>query len=94
MVKMEQGNIYLPLQGRIGNQLFQYALARKIQLSLPVGTRIVMDDSDILRCGWVNSLENYDLPNVKYIHENILQGKKNFTKQYLLRKIYRFFFFF
>ena len=50
-----------------------------------------MDDSDILRCGWVNSLENYDLPNVKYIHESILLGKKNFTKQYLLRKIYRFF---
>ena len=91
MVKMKKGNIYLPLQGRIGNQLFQYALARKIQLSLPRKITIVMDDSDILRCGWVNSLENYDLPNVKYIHESILLGKKNFTKQYLLRKIYRFF---
>lgn len=89
MIKMEQGNIYLPLQGRIGNQLFQYALARKLQLILPIETTIVMDDSDILRCGWVNSLINYDLPNVRYVHESILRGKNEFTKQYILRKIYR-----
>ena len=91
MVKMEQGNIYLPLQGRIGNQLFQYALARKIQLSLPKGTKIIMDDSDILRCGWINSLPSYTLPEVEYIHENILQGRWKFSKQYILRKIYRIF---
>lgn len=80
MVKMKKGNIYLPLQGRIGNQLFQYALARKIQLSLPRKITIVMDDSDILRCGWVIRWRIMIFQMLKYIHESILLGKKNFTK--------------
>lgn len=89
MIKMKKNNIYLPLQGRIGNQLFQYAFARKIQLSMPKGTVIVMDDSDILRCKWENSLMSYKLPDVEYIHESILQDGFNPSKQYILRKIYR-----
>lgn len=88
---MKKNTIYLPLQGRIGNQLFQYALARKIQLLMPDNTFIVMDDSDIIRCGWENSLLNYNLPYVKYVHTNILQTNNNLSKQYFLRKIYRIF---
>lgn len=83
MVKMKKGNIYLPLQGRIGNQLFQYALARKIQLSLPRKITIVMDDSDILRCGWVNSLENYDIPSL-----NIFQRVFCWERRILQNNIY------
>ena len=91
MIKMEKGKIYLPLQGRIGNQLFQYALARKIQLSIPGESRtIVIDDSDVLRCGWENSLSMYDnLPNVEFIHDSLLQSGGHLSKQYILRKVYR-----
>ena len=62
---MEQNKIYLPLQGRIGNQLFQYAFARSIQKKMGVGAVLVMDDSEILRCGWENSLPYYNLPDIK-----------------------------
>ncbi len=55
MKKMEKNKIYLPLQGRIGNQLFQYAFARKLQLEMPNNPTIIMDDSDIIRCNWENS---------------------------------------
>lgn len=87
---MEKGKIYIPLQGRIGNQLFQYAFARKLQIEMGVGTEIIIDDSDILRCKWENSLQYYALPNVRYVHNGILLRRENF-KQYLLRKVYRLF---
>ena len=86
---MEKNKIYLPLQGRIGNQLFQYAFARKLQLELPNNPTIIMDDSDIIRCNWENSLMYYDLPNVEYIHESILEKRFVLSKQYFLRKLYR-----
>lgn len=86
---MEKNKIYLPLQGRIGNQLFQYAFARKLQLDMPNNPTIIMDDSDIIRCNWENSLMHYDLPNVEYIHESILENRFVMSKQYFLRKIYR-----
>ena len=89
MKKMEENKIYLPLQGRIGNQLFQYAFARKLQLEMPNNPKIIMDDSDIIRCNWENSLMYYDLPNVEYIHESILENRFVMSKQYFLRKIYR-----
>ncbi len=91
MAKMNKHTIYLPLQGRIGNQLFQYAFARKIQLNAENNPKIIMDDSDILRCNWENSLLYYNLPNVEYVHENILEKKYKYSSQYFLRKIYRLF---
>ena len=59
MSKLENNSIYIPLQGRIGNQLFQYAYARMIQIEKGINTKIVIDDSDVLRCGWENSLMQY-----------------------------------
>lgn len=88
---MEKNKIYIPLQGRIGNQLFQYAFARKIQVMMHNNPTIIMDDSDIRRCKWENSLIFYDLPNVEYIHDNIIEKRYVFSKQYILRKIYRLF---
>ncbi len=87
---MKKNTIYLPLQGRIGNQLFQYAFARKIQREMGENAVIVIDDSDVIRCGWENSLTFYNLPNVEYIHKNIIESCK-LSKQYFLRKIYRLF---
>ena len=91
MTKMNKNTIYLPLQGRIGNQLFQYAFARAIQLEMPKNTKIIMDDSDIVRCKWENSLVYYDLPNVEYIHDSIIEKKYIYSYQYFLRKVYRLF---
>ena len=88
---MKNRTIYMPLMGRIGNQLFQYAFARKIQLEMGSDVEIIMDDSDILRCNWENSLVHYNIPNIQYIHENIIEAEKKNSKQYLLRKIYRLF---
>ena len=85
---MEQNKIYLPLQGRIGNQLFQYAFARSIQKKMGVGAVLVMDDSEILRCGWENSLPYYNLPDVSYVHENLMEQNR-FSRPWFLRKIYR-----
>ena len=91
MTKMNKNTIYLPLQGRIGNQLFQYAFARAIQLKMPKNTKIIMDDSDIVRCKWENSLVYYDLPNVEYIHDSIIEKEYIYSTQYFLRKVYRLF---
>lgn len=88
MTKMNKNTIYLPLQGRIGNQLFQYAFARAIQLKMPKNTKIIMDDSDIVRCKWENSLVYYDLPNVEYIHDSIIEKEYIYSTQYFLRKVY------
>lgn len=88
---MKKNEIYMPLQGRIGNQLFQYAFARKIQKDMREDVKIIIDDSDILRCKWENSLKFYNLPNVLYVHKNIMENESKVSKQYLLRKIYRLF---
>ena len=77
--------IYLILQGRIGNQLFQYALARKYQKNCKDNRKIVIDDSRVLKCGWENSLIHYNLPDVEYVHDNVVSIKKIFTKNFWFR---------
>ncbi len=59
--------IYLPIMGRIGNQLFQYAFAYRLAKDYGYNTCIIIDDYGVLAAGWVNSLKDYDLKNVKYI---------------------------
>lgn len=89
MGKLEKSNIYIPLQGRIGNQLFQYAYARKIQIEKGNNSKIIIDDSDVLRCNWENSLVYYNLPNVEFIHDSIAKKRYFFTVQSLIRNIYK-----
>ncbi len=84
---MERNKIYVPLQGRIGNQLFQYSFARKIQLDMGENAVIILDDSDVLRCNWENSLVYYNLPDVEYVHENIIENEPYISKYYILRKM-------
>lgn len=86
---MKKNKIYVPLQGRIGNQLFQYAFARKVQLDLGENAEIILDDSDVLRCKWENSLVHYNLPKVSYINNSIIEQESLLSKQYILRKAYR-----
>lgn len=86
---MKKNNIYLILQGRIGNQLFQYALARKIQKENTSIDKIIIDDSRILKLNWKNSLIFYNLPNVEYVHKNIIGWNSFLTKKFLMRFIYK-----
>lgn len=89
MFKLKDNYIYMPLQGRIGNQLFQYAFARAIQQEKGNNTKILFDDSDVLRCKWENSLCTYDLPNVEYIHSSIAKKVYFFSYQALVRNFYK-----
>lgn len=59
--------IYLILRGRLGNQLFMYAAARKLQIERN-NDEIIIDDADVIESKWENLLTRYDLPNVRYIH--------------------------
>lgn len=59
--------IYLILRGRIGNQLFMYAFANSLRRNK--NELIIIDDAEVLEMGWENSLVNYNLPNVKYVHQ-------------------------
>lgn len=86
---MRDDAIYLILQGRIGNQLFQYAFARSLQEQFPQKKLIVIDDSRVLDLGWENSLINYDLPDVRYVHKDISRGRNLFSRQCLLRSAYK-----
>lgn len=67
---MKKREIYLILRGRIGNQLFMYAFAREIQKQLGDEAEIIIDDREVLNLNWENSLTNYDLKNVRYVHDN------------------------
>lgn len=67
---MKKKEIYLILRGRIGNQLFMYAFAREIQKQLDDEAEIIIDDREVLDLNWENSLMNYDLKNVRYVHDN------------------------
>ena len=48
-----------------------------------------MDDSDVLRCKWENSLAYYNLPNVEYVHDSITKKTFVFSHQAILRNIYK-----
>lgn len=66
--------IYLKLMGRIGNQLFMYAYARKLQKERGDKDTIIIDDSDNHNpegadLYYENSLINYQLENVKFVHD-------------------------
>ena len=86
---MKKNKIYLILQGRIGNQMFQYALARKIQKNNPGIKEIIIDDSRVIELGWENSLIHYNLPNVKYVHKDIIGIKSIFSIQFWNRVLYK-----
>lgn len=60
--------LYVPLKGRIGNQFFIYAFARSIQITKK-NCKIIIDDSEVRKLNWENSLINYNLPDVEYVHD-------------------------
>ena len=67
--------IYVNLKGRIGNQLFQYAMAKHLQRQYKEffnqDACIVLCDYEVLSLNWLNSLQYYSLSDVKYVHKHI-----------------------
>ncbi len=61
--------IHVSLIGRIGNQLFIYAAAEAFRQKRGRREKIVFYDESILKAGWTNSLHDYELENVEYVHE-------------------------
>lgn len=80
--------IFLILKGRIGNQLFQYAIARMIQEELGEKTRIIIDESEVLERNWADSLRAYPLPEVEYVQDRKLLKTKGFIIPYLMLCFY------
>lgn len=62
--------IYVILKGRIGNQLFMYALAKEIQKNRN-DNKIIIDDKAVLDKNWVDDLEYYNLSdNTVFVHDH------------------------
>lgn len=61
--------IAVRLIGRIGNQLFIYALAETLRQKRGRNEIIVFYDQQIVDAQWKNSLEDYNIPNVEYRHD-------------------------
>lgn len=80
--------IYVTLEGRIGNQLFMYAIARDMQKRAGNDCRIVIDDRPVLKLKWENSLKRYDLPGVEYVSD----GAKTDGAHLTMAKIIKFFY--
>lgn len=72
--------IYVVLRGRIGNQLFIYAYANALRENK--NEMVIIDDSAVLKEKWIDSLENYNLPNVKFVHKKKLLSP--FLKQFAM----------
>ena len=81
--------IYLPLMGRIGNQLFQYAFAYALQRELGSEVKILIDEYDVVNVNWTNSLRDYNLPNVEYVLGRDAELNKRIGTGRLAYKAYR-----
>lgn len=75
--------IFLILKGRIGNQLFQYAMANAVREELGADVPIIIDESEVLDMNWVDSLKNYPLQNVRFVQDRKLLKTKKFIIPYL-----------
>lgn len=80
--------IYVILKGRIGNQLFMYAVAKALQKKDEL---IVIDDAEVLKMGWINSLMEYPLDNVVYVHSHKEMFKYKYAVRGFFLKVYHHF---
>lgn len=85
---MKEHIIFLILKGRIGNQLFQYAIARMIQEELGENSHIIIDESEVLDRNWTNSLSEYPLPGVEYVQDRRMLKSKAFIIPYFMLCFY------
>lgn len=80
--------IYVRIDGRIGNQLFMYAFAKRISTELQ-DDDIVIDDYEAVKRNYKNSLVDYNLPNVRYVHNHSMMWKPCLIKKNFFFFIYR-----
>lgn len=80
--------IYLILEGRLGNQLFMYSHARKLQEQNP-GQEIVIDDVMVRKLGYQNLLPAYPLEGVRYVHDRKLLHSRRMLGRYVTYMLYR-----
>lgn len=80
--------IFLILKGRIGNQLFQYAMASMVREELGGHEHIVIDESEVLEKKWINSLREYSLPGVEYVQDRKLLKTRRFFIPYIMLCLY------
>lgn len=80
--------IYTRIDGRIGNQLFMYAYAKRLSKELE-DNDIVIDDAEVLRRNYDNSLVDYDLSNVRYVHDHKIMNSPKYWKQALIFLLYK-----
>lgn len=80
--------IYVRLDGRIGNQLFMYAFAKRLSVDLN-DSKIIIDDTEVIKRGYRNSLMDYELRNVEYVHNHKFLFKKDMLKINIIFFLYR-----
>lgn len=80
--------IYLRLTGRIGNQLFMYAMAESIRQRRGLNEKIIICDKRVLDRKWENSLPYYGIPNVQYLHSFYDLPLKQKIKAKFVEKLY------
>ncbi len=80
--------VYLPLMGRIGNQLFEYAFAYTVQQELGKETLLIIDSSEVENAGWLNSLTDYNLPNVVYVKDGANDYSRTIKQKKRIFKIF------
>ena len=78
------------LKGRIGNQLFIYAFADALrkQRGLP-DEEIEVYDYEVLNKRWINSLEDYSLDNISYLHNKYPKRIIPFIQYVVLKLFYK-----
>ncbi len=81
--------IAVSLVGRIGNQLFIYAAAEAIRQKRGRNEKIVFYDQSILDRGWKNSLVDYPLDNVEYVHSEKQRGWVTKLKSFVYSRCIR-----
>lgn len=89
---MKVDAITVKVNGRLGNQFFQYAFARSLQLKYggelyldfsPMGFSISHSHKD----GWVNILENCNIAEYKYLDLDNISDSKETKIQHFLWKV-------
>lgn len=84
---MNKKRIYIFLKGRMGNQLFIYAFGRRIQKQIGGNTELIIDDSEVIQRNWENSLLNFNLPNVRYVHNRRELFSFTWIAKFILMKV-------
>lgn len=88
MLNSPSRKVFLILKGRIGNQLFQYAIAKQIEKQLGNNTSLIVDESEVLDLKWINSLRDYDLGTIEYVDDRKLLKTKEFIIPYAALCLY------